>query len=213
VTKVAPVRFASLLMGVWFLASSAASKVGGWLAGMLETIPSLSTFFMIFVVVSFGASLLNEFRFGFLSASGGQISTNQGVNFRATSGLQGVTQDPRDMGFPQVSFGGLFSTIGDPTSFVSRENRSTSCTTTSCWIPVAITKSSEATSSGWSSTRSTLPPRVARSHSMDSGAMRSRIFYWVIPRAPSRGLAGAVKMGAPTGYTCLHRMTGAYDAT
>ena len=28
------------------------------------------------------------------------------------------------MGFPQVSFGGLFSTIGDPTSFVSRENRS-----------------------------------------------------------------------------------------
>jgi len=58
VTKVAPVRFASLLMGVWFLASSAASKVGGWLAGMLETIPSLSTFFMIFVVVSFGASLL-----------------------------------------------------------------------------------------------------------------------------------------------------------
>ena len=73
---------------------------------------------------SFGASLLNEFRFGFLSASGGQISTNQGVNFRATSGLQGVTRDPRDMGFPQVSFGGLFSTIGDPTSFVSRENRS-----------------------------------------------------------------------------------------
>ena len=28
------------------------------------------------------------------------------------------------MGYPQVSFGGLFSTIGDPTSFVSRENRS-----------------------------------------------------------------------------------------
>ena len=28
------------------------------------------------------------------------------------------------MGYPQVSFGGLFSTIGDPTSFVSRDNRS-----------------------------------------------------------------------------------------
>ena len=28
------------------------------------------------------------------------------------------------MGYPQVSFGGLFSAIGDPTSFVSRENRS-----------------------------------------------------------------------------------------
>src|SRR5207244_10445755 len=30
---------------------------------------------------SFGASLLNEVRFGFLSASGGQVSPNQGVNF------------------------------------------------------------------------------------------------------------------------------------
>jgi len=58
VTKVAPVRFASLLMGVWFLADSVASKVGGWLAGMLETIPSLSTFFTIFVVISFGAAVL-----------------------------------------------------------------------------------------------------------------------------------------------------------
>jgi hypothetical protein len=28
------------------------------------------------------------------------------------------------MGYPQVSFGGLFSTIGDPTSFVSRDDRS-----------------------------------------------------------------------------------------
>ena len=48
----------------------------------------------------------------------------QGVDFAALSGLQGVTQDPRDMGYPQVSFGGLFSAIGDPTSFVSRENKS-----------------------------------------------------------------------------------------
>ena len=56
--------------------------------------------------------------------SGGQVSPNQGVDFAAPSGLQGVTQDPRDMGYPQVSFGGLFSAIGDPTSFVSRENRS-----------------------------------------------------------------------------------------
>jgi proton-dependent oligopeptide transporter, POT family len=55
VTKVAPARFASLLMGVWFLSTSAASKVGGWVAGLLETIPSLSTFFMIFVVISFAA--------------------------------------------------------------------------------------------------------------------------------------------------------------
>ena len=40
------------------------------------------------------------------------------------SGLQGVTTDPRDMGYPQVGFGGTFSAMGDPTFFVSRENRS-----------------------------------------------------------------------------------------
>ncbi len=33
VTKVAPVKFASLLMGVWFLANAAANKVAGFLAG------------------------------------------------------------------------------------------------------------------------------------------------------------------------------------
>jgi hypothetical protein len=73
---------------------------------------------------SFGDSLLNELRFGYLSASGGQVSPNQGVNFAATAGLLGVTHDPRDAGFPQVSFGGLFTAIGDPTSFVSRDDRS-----------------------------------------------------------------------------------------
>jgi carboxypeptidase family protein len=73
---------------------------------------------------TFGSSWLNEVRFGYLNSRGGQVSPNQGVNVAALSGLQGVTQDPRDMGYPQVSFAGLFSTIGDPTAFVSRENRS-----------------------------------------------------------------------------------------
>jgi hypothetical protein len=68
--------------------------------------------------------ILNETRFGYLSAGGGQVSPNQGANFAALSGLMGVTADPRDMGFPQVSLAGQFSTIGDPTSFVSREDRS-----------------------------------------------------------------------------------------
>jgi hypothetical protein len=72
----------------------------------------------------FGSNWLNELRFGYLNARGGQVSPNQGFNFAASSGLQGVTQDPRDMGYPQVAFGGLFSAIGDPTAFVSRENRS-----------------------------------------------------------------------------------------
>ena len=72
----------------------------------------------------FGSSWLNEIRFGYLNARGGQVSPNQGVDFAALSGLQGVTTDLRDMGYPQVAFGGQFSSIGDPTSFVSRENRS-----------------------------------------------------------------------------------------
>ncbi|GAB4301479.1 MAG: peptide MFS transporter [Ignavibacteriaceae bacterium] len=69
VTKLAPIRFASLLMGVWFLANAAAN----WLAGMLSTlypaggeptyllgfeISGLSDFFMIFVIMSAIASLI-----------------------------------------------------------------------------------------------------------------------------------------------------------
>ena len=73
---------------------------------------------------AFSTSLLNEARFGWLRVSGGQTSPNQGVNFAAAAGLQGVTTNPDDMGYPQVSFGGLFSTIGDPTTFVSRRNQS-----------------------------------------------------------------------------------------
>ena len=37
VTKVAPVRFASLLMGVWFLANAAANKIAGSLAAFTPT--------------------------------------------------------------------------------------------------------------------------------------------------------------------------------
>jgi hypothetical protein len=72
----------------------------------------------------FAANWLNEVRFGYLSVSGGQVSPNQGVNVAGATGLQGVTADPRDMGYPQASFGGLFSTIGDPAAFVSRADRS-----------------------------------------------------------------------------------------
>ena len=73
---------------------------------------------------TFRTSLLHEVRFGYLDVGGGQASRNQGVDFAAATGLRGVTTDPRDMGYPQVSFGGLYSTIGDPTTFVSRRNRS-----------------------------------------------------------------------------------------
>lgn len=56
VTKVAPVRFASLMMGAWFLANAAANKLGGWLAAQTESITSLGTFFSIPMLTSFGAA-------------------------------------------------------------------------------------------------------------------------------------------------------------
>jgi hypothetical protein len=71
---------------------------------------------------TFGVSVLNELRFGWLSVSGGQVSENLGVDFAGPAGLQGVTAKPEDVGFPQISTSGQFSTMGDPTSFVSREN-------------------------------------------------------------------------------------------
>lgn len=59
VTKVAPVRFASLLMGAWFLGNATA----GWVAGNLAALTAgmknnLAEFFMIFVWSSFGAAAI-----------------------------------------------------------------------------------------------------------------------------------------------------------
>ncbi len=93
-------------------------------SGFGRTVTTESENFALSHTHSFGSKWLNEARFGYLAARGGQVSPNQGVDFAALSGLRGVTQDSRDMGYPQVSFGGLFSAIGDPTSFVSRNNRS-----------------------------------------------------------------------------------------
>ncbi len=72
---------------------------------------------------TFNASLLNEARFGFLTVAGGQQSPNAGNNFAALAGLQGVTTNPADLGYPQVSFGGQFTTMGDPALFTFRNNR------------------------------------------------------------------------------------------
>jgi POT family proton-dependent oligopeptide transporter len=77
VTKVAPVKFASLLMGVWFLANAAANKVAGSLAaftpspgeapaavqtglgGYLQHLSATQVgFWTIFVFVGFGAAAL-----------------------------------------------------------------------------------------------------------------------------------------------------------
>jgi len=72
---------------------------------------------------AFNANLLNETRFGFLTVAGGQQSPNAGNTFAGLTGIQGVTTNPADMGYPQVSFGGQFTTMGDPALFTFRDNR------------------------------------------------------------------------------------------
>jgi len=71
----------------------------------------------------FGSSLLNELRFGWMTVRGGQASLNEGVDFAGQTGLLGVTRDPRDVGYPQISTRGLYSAMGDPTSFTFRDNQ------------------------------------------------------------------------------------------
>jgi hypothetical protein len=70
----------------------------------------------------FGAAWLNEIRFGWMKVQGGQVSLNRGNPFARDVGLLGVTQDARDAGFPQIATRGLYSTMGDPASFVHRNN-------------------------------------------------------------------------------------------
>ncbi len=72
---------------------------------------------------SFSANLLNEARFGFLTVTGGQKSPNAGNNFASQTGVQGVTANPLDTGYPQFSLGSQFTTIGDPALFTFRDNR------------------------------------------------------------------------------------------
>ena len=69
-----------------------------------------------------GSSMLNETRFGWMSVDGGQESLNRGVDFAGSTGLLGVTRDPRDAGYPQIDTAGLYSAMGDPASFVYRRN-------------------------------------------------------------------------------------------
>ena len=69
-----------------------------------------------------GNSMLHELRFGWMGVSGGQVSLNRGTNFAPHTGLLGVTTDPRDAGYPQMSTAGSYSTMGDPTVFTTRNN-------------------------------------------------------------------------------------------
>jgi POT family proton-dependent oligopeptide transporter len=57
VTKVAPLQFASLMMGVWFLANAAANKVAGTLAAQVEAWGN-TTLFTVLVASSLAAAAL-----------------------------------------------------------------------------------------------------------------------------------------------------------
>ena len=70
----------------------------------------------------FSAEFLNEARFGISNRGRRPDQPKRGNPFAAQTGLQGVTTNPLDMGFPQVSFGGQFTTMGDPALFTFRDN-------------------------------------------------------------------------------------------
>ena len=57
VTKLAPLQFGSLMMGVYFLSSVAAGLLGGQLAGNYDTINHVN-FYMIPTATGLGAAIL-----------------------------------------------------------------------------------------------------------------------------------------------------------
>lgn len=69
VYKLSPVRFSSLLMGVWYLSTSAANKLAGMLSGYYPEngvvkhflgyqVENLFDFFMLFVFMSGAAAII-----------------------------------------------------------------------------------------------------------------------------------------------------------
>ncbi len=69
----------------------------------------------------FSTSWLNELRFGWLWVGGGELSLNTQNNIAAQTGLQGVSGDPQDVGYPSVTISG-FSAMGEPTNYVTRKD-------------------------------------------------------------------------------------------
>jgi len=58
VTKLAPIRIAALMMGVWFTSISLGSKFGGWIAGHFDPAGSLPTLFLYVAGFSLGAAVV-----------------------------------------------------------------------------------------------------------------------------------------------------------
>lgn len=72
----------------------------------------------------FSPSVVNEFRFGFLRTTGGQVSENQGINFAAQTGIGGIAPPADQTGYPGMSFSGAYSTAGDPANLFTRRDNS-----------------------------------------------------------------------------------------
>jgi hypothetical protein len=80
----------------------------------------------------FNTSWLNELRFGWMWVGGGQISPNAGTAFAAQTGLQGVSANPLDLGYPDVTITG-FATQGESTQYVSRRDNNYEIYDTATW--------------------------------------------------------------------------------
>jgi len=93
------------------------------LPGFGRTLRTHSVNLSIAETHTFTQNILNEFRFGWLSVSGGQGDPNAGNTFAAQNGLLGTTTNPADMGYPQVNLSGVFTTIGTAAGFNSRVDR------------------------------------------------------------------------------------------
>lgn len=69
----------------------------------------------------FSTSWINELRFGWMWVGGGEVSRNAGINFAGQTGLQGVSTNPLDTGYPQATVTG-FSSMGESTQYVTRKD-------------------------------------------------------------------------------------------
>ena len=58
VTKLAPVRFASLMMGVWFTSLAVGNRIGGWVAGHFDPNGSLPGLFLSVAAFAIGSAVL-----------------------------------------------------------------------------------------------------------------------------------------------------------
>ncbi|HWP84276.1 MAG TPA: TonB-dependent receptor [Terriglobia bacterium] len=82
----------------------------------------------------FSPSLIHEFRFGYLRVTGGQEGENNDVDFGGANGIAGVTRDPRKFGFPIMNVSNTYSTMGDPSTLVSRRNNSFDFFSNLSWV-------------------------------------------------------------------------------